>query len=171
MCDQRLWAPVRTRLDNHFSTVYLAIESQVPPEGTLFLLASAADPAPLHLVAFSMVGYLPLDFALEHPDRVGSLVAVGSSAFGLTETEKAGRGRALELLARHDCRGMETSRLRQFVHPSHWTKPEVVGLIRAMDCDLGKETLIPQLKETSALLARSPAVAIADRHPPDRCRH
>jgi pimeloyl-ACP methyl ester carboxylesterase len=150
MCDQRLWAPVRTRLDTHFSTAYLPIESQATREGMLALLVLAADPAPLHLVAFSMGGYLALDFALEHPDRVASLVAVGSSAFGLTETEKAERGRALELLARHDYRGMATSRLQQFVHPSRWTRPEVVGVIRAMERDLGKEMLVAQLKETSA---------------------
>jgi pimeloyl-ACP methyl ester carboxylesterase len=150
MCDRRLWEPVLDRLEPHFSTAYLPIESEATREGMLDLLARAAASAPLHLVAFSMGGYLALDFALERPEGVASLVTVASSAFGLAETEKAERVRALELLAKHDYRGMPTSRLRQFVHSSHWTNPQVVDVIRAMDRDLGKDTLVAQLKETSA---------------------
>ena len=156
MCDHRLWDPVRTRLEPRFSTAYLPIEQQATREGMLALLASAAEPAPLHLVAFSMGGYLALDFALEHPDSVASLITVGSSAFGLTDAEKAERVRALELLAKHDYRGMATSRLQQFVHPSHWANPAVVDVIRAMDRDLGKATLVAQLKETSARESLAP---------------
>lgn len=134
MCDHGLWASVRARLEPRLSTAYLPIESQATPrEGMLTLLASTAEPAPLHLVAFSMGGDLELDFALEHPDRVASLFTVGSSAFGLTDAEKAERGRALELLAKHDYRGMATSRLQQFVHPSRWTNLDVVDMIRARD--------------------------------------
>jgi pimeloyl-ACP methyl ester carboxylesterase len=150
MCDERLWRPVRQQLEPRFSTAYAPIESQATRQGMLDLLLRAAEPAPLHLVAFSMGGYLALDFALEHPGRVASLITVGSSAFGLTDAEKAERARALELLGKHDYRGMATSRLQQFVHPSHWANPEVVDVIRAMDRDLGKETLVAQLRETSA---------------------
>lgn len=150
MCDHRLWAPVRTRLNPRFSTAYLPIEREATRDGMLALLAAAAGPAPLHLVAFSMGGYLALDFALEHPDSVASLVTVGPSAFGLTDTEKAERLRALDPLAKHDYRGLVTSRLQQFVHPSHWANPGVIDVIRAMDGDLGKETLMAQLRETSA---------------------
>jgi len=156
MCDHRLWDPVRIRLDASYSTAYVPIEQQATREGMLALLASAADPVPLHLVAFSMGGYLALDFALGCPDRVASLITVAASAFGLTDTEKAERVRALELLAKHDYRGMPTSRLQQFVHPDHWTDPEVVDVIRAMDRDLGKATLVAQLKETSARESLAP---------------
>lgn len=158
MCDQRLWGPVRTRLDPRFSTAYAPIEHQATREGMLALLASAAESAPLHLVAFSMGGYLALEFALENPDRVASLITVGSSAFGLADTEKAERVRALELLAKYDYRGIATSRLQQFVHPSHWATPEVVDVIRAMDHDLGKATLVAQLKETSARDSLAPGL-------------
>jgi hypothetical protein len=37
---------------------------------------------------------------------------------------------------------MATCRLQQFVHPSRWTDPDVVDVIRAMERDLGKETLV-----------------------------
>ena len=91
-------------------------------DGMLALLAAAARSAPLHLVAFSMGGYLALDFALEHPDSVASLVTVGSSAFGLTVAEKAERVRALELLAKHDYRGMPASEAPQRALWREWTR-------------------------------------------------
>lgn len=149
MCDQRLWRPVRSLLEPRFSTAYVAIESQATREGMQDLLSRTGGPDPLHLVAFSMGGYLALDFALDNPGRVASLVTVGASAFGLTDVEKAERAHALDLLAKHPYRGMATTRLQQFVHPSRWSDPEVVDVIRAMDRDLGKDVLVAQLKETS----------------------
>ena len=78
MCDHRLWDPVRSRLEPRFSTAYLPIERQATRDGMLALLATAAEPAPLHLVAFSMGGYLALNLALEHPGSVASLVTVAT---------------------------------------------------------------------------------------------
>jgi pimeloyl-ACP methyl ester carboxylesterase len=149
MCDSRLWQPVRSRLEPRFSTSYLALETRHTRDGMNRTLQQASSSGPLHLVAFSMGGYLALDFALENPEQVASLVTVGSSAFGLTDAERAERVRAIAMLEQHDYRGMATSRLQQFVHPSHWNDPAVVDVIRAMDRDLGKETLIAQLRENS----------------------
>lgn len=157
MCDQRVWQPVRQRLEPRFSTDYVAIESETTRSGMLGLIHSAASTGdPLHLVAFSMGGYLALEYALDNPGRVASLVTVASSAFGLTEEEAAERVRALELLARHDYRGIPKGRINQFVHSSHQSDPRVVDVIRAMDHDLGKPVLVAQLKETSTRVSLAP---------------
>lgn len=150
MCDYRVWAPVRALLEPHFSTSYMATETRPTRAGMLELIDSAARAArPLHLVAFSMGGYLALEYALNHPGRVASLVTVASSAFGLTEREAAERARALELLEKHEYRGISPARINQFVHPSRQSDSAIVGLIRAMDGDLGKTVLVNQLRETS----------------------
>lgn len=157
MCDQRVWAPVRSRLEPRFSTDYVAIESEATREDMMGLIeAEALRGDPLHLVAFSMGGYLALEYALDNPGRVASLVTVASSAFGLTEQEAAERVRALELLAQHEYRGIPKSRINQFVHPSHQSDPGVVDVIRAMDHDLGKPVLVAQLKETSTRVSLAP---------------
>jgi pimeloyl-ACP methyl ester carboxylesterase len=157
MCDQRVWQPVWRALGPGFSTDYVPIESQLTRQGMLDLVHSADTAGdPLHLVAFSMGGYLALEYALDNPGRVASLVTVASSAFGLTEQEAAERVRALELLATHDYRGIPKSRINQFVHPSHQADPAVVDVIRAMDHDLGKTVLMAQLKETSTRASLAP---------------
>lgn len=163
MCDHRLWAPVRARLEPRFSTDYIPIESELTREGMLGLIHSAASTGdPLHLVAFSMGGYLALQYALDNPGRVASLVTVASSAFGLTEAEAAERMRALDLLAKHDYRGIPPARLNQFVHPSRRSDPAVVDVIRAMDRDLGKAVLVAQLTETSTRASLAPRLPELD---------
>lgn len=163
MCDQRIWAPVRQRLEPRFSTDYVPIESEATRAGMLGLIHSTASTGdPLHLVAFSMGGYLALEYALDNPGRVASLVTVASSAFGLTEAEAAERVRALDLLAKHDYRGIPPARINQFVHPSHQHDPAVVDVIRAMDRDLGKPVLMAQLKETSTRTSLAPRLAELD---------
>ena len=163
MCDQRLWQPVWSALGPRFSCDYVAVESEPTRAGMLGLVHSAASAGdPLHIVAFSMGGYLALEYALDNPGRVASLITVGSSAFGLTQQEAADRIRALELLEKHDYRGMATTRLNQFVHPSHQSDPAVVDLIRAMDRDLGKPVLMAQLKETSTRTSLAPRLPELD---------
>lgn len=163
MCDRRLWQPVWQRLIPQFSCDYVATETEKTREGMLGLIHSAASVGePLHLVAFSMGGYLAFEYALANPGRVASLVTVASSAFGLTDKEKADRIRSLPMLEKHDYRGMPTARLNQFVHPSRQSEPAVVDVIRAMDRELGKEVLMAQLKETSTRISLAPRLGELD---------
>ncbi|MEQ1780872.1 MAG: alpha/beta fold hydrolase [Hyphomonadaceae bacterium] len=156
-CDQRLWAPVWQRLIPRFSCDYVPAETQPTREGMLGLIHSAASVGePLNLVAFSIGGYLGLEYALTHPGRVASLITVGSSAFGLSDAEKTQRVRMVAMLEHHEYRGMPPARLNQFVHPSRQTDPEVVDVIRAMDRELGKPVLMAQLKETSTRASLAP---------------
>lgn len=160
MCDQRLWRPVWQRLIPRFSCDYVSTETEQTREGMLGLIHSVASVGePIDLVAFSMGGYLALEYALANPGRVASLITVGSSAFGLTDQEKADRARALAMLEKHDYRGMPATRLNQFVHPSRQADPQVVDVIRAMDRDLGKTVLVAQLKETSTRPSLAPRLA------------
>jgi pimeloyl-ACP methyl ester carboxylesterase len=163
MCDQRVWAPVWRRLSPRFSLDYVAIETVTTRRAMLDLIHSAASAGdPLHLVAFSMGGYLALEFALDNPGQVASLITVASSAFGLTSEEAAERIRALELLERHDYRGIPKARINQFVHPSHQNDPAVIDTVRAMDHDLGKPVLVAQLRETSTRTSLAPRLRELD---------
>lgn len=163
MCDRRVWTPVWDELGPGWLCDYIPIETELTRAGMRGLIASAgATGDPLHLVAFSMGGYLALEYALDNPGRVASLTTVASSAFGLTEAESAQRVRAIEFLEAHDYRGIPTQRINQFVHPSHQADPAVVDVIRAMDRDLGKSVLVAQMKETSNRISLAPRLGELD---------
>ncbi|MDP3737687.1 MAG: alpha/beta hydrolase [Hyphomonadaceae bacterium] len=163
MCDRRIWEPVWRELNGRFPVGYIPIETTFTHDGMIGLFDTAASVGrKLNLVAFSMGGYLALQYTLDHPDRVASLAVIGTSAFGLSEKEKAERGRALKYLATHEYRGIPPSRINPFVHPSHQSDPGVVDVIRAMDRDLGKEVLMAQLRETTTRESLEPRLRELD---------
>jgi pimeloyl-ACP methyl ester carboxylesterase len=157
MCDQRLWAPVWKELGGRFGTSYVPLETELTRPGMQRLIAEAGSGAePINLIGFSMGGYFALEYTLETPDRIASLVMVSASAFGLTEAEIAERQKAVAYLSTHDYRGIAPARIAQFVHPSRTNDPAVAGVMRDMDRDLGKETLIAQLRETTDRVSLGP---------------
>jgi pimeloyl-ACP methyl ester carboxylesterase len=156
MCDWRIWAPVWAELDG-VETGYIALERERTRQRMRALIAAAGDSdGPLNLIGFSMGGYFALEYALDNPDRVASLVLVSASAFGLTPAELATRRRSVADLETHDYAGISPGRLAQFIHPSRQSDPAVADVMRAMDHDLGKDVLLAQLKETSERISLGP---------------
>ncbi|MEZ5939265.1 MAG: alpha/beta hydrolase [Hyphomonadaceae bacterium] len=154
MCDRRLWAPVWRALDapiadGRMAPRYIAVETRLTREAIRAAFDEAAERGPLNLIGFSMGGYLSLEYALDHPERVASLIVVCSSSYGLSEAEKAERAKVVAFLETHAYRGISTSRLNLFVHPGKQADTEVTDTIRAMDRDLGQPVLLAQMRETT----------------------
>lgn len=149
MCDRRVWEPVWAELGGAFGHRYIPVETRLTRTDIRAAFDEAASDGPLHLVGFSMGGYLALEYTLDHPDRVASLAVVCSSARGLSDAEKADRAKVIDFLETHAYRGISASRINPFVHPSHQSDPAVVDVIRAMDRDLGQRVLLAQMRETT----------------------
>jgi pimeloyl-ACP methyl ester carboxylesterase len=156
MCDRRLWASTWRILPGRFGTSYVATETELTRAGIRRLIADAGAADRLDLIGFSMGGYFALEYALGHPERVASLVMISASAYGLTDAEIAERRKAIGYLEAHDYHGIAQARLAQFVHPSRAHDPVVAGVMREMDRDLGKETLLAQLRETTERVSLGP---------------
>ena len=112
MCDQRLWAPVWQRLSPRFSTVIMSpIETQPTRAGHARPDSIRPHPSAIRFISSRSpwAAIWRWNMPLANPGRVASLVTVGSSAFGLTDEEKAERVRALAMLEKHDYRGMPTA--------------------------------------------------------------
>ncbi|WP_130243937.1 alpha/beta fold hydrolase [Pseudoalteromonas rubra] len=150
MCDDRLWTPVQRHLSSDYQVEHIAIESQPDRDAMHQLIASHTAVQPCHLVGFSMGGYLALEHALSRQPRLRSLVLIATSAQGLTAQEQQSRAAMLDWLSQHPYRGMSDKRLAEFVHAGQLSNPEVVSVVRAMDRQLGQQTLLAQLRATTA---------------------
>ena len=148
MCDARVWQPVRDLIKPAFDTAYIPLETAQSADEfrDRFHQAHDQSAAPLNLVAFSMGGYLALEFAIRNPEKVASLVTVCTSAFGLHEKEKAQRQAALHYLETHTYRGIADARIKQMLHPDHFQDNNIKQTMRDMDQDIGLEILKIQLQ-------------------------
>jgi pimeloyl-ACP methyl ester carboxylesterase len=159
MCDRRVWEPVWRALGHRVSPRYIPIETRLTREAIRAAFDEAAADGPMHLIGFSMGGYLSLEYATEYPQRVASLVTLCTSAYGLSEEEKAERAKVIAFLETHDYRGISTSRMNVFVHPSRHDDTGVTDVIRAMDRDLGQNVLLAQMRETTRRVSLMDRVA------------
>lgn len=156
MCDQRLWGRLAPLLPPRFAPGYVPLHQARTRAQMQALIAARTAPA-AHVVGFSMGGYLALEHALNHPDRVASLVLIASSARGLRAEERDRRLRTMAVLEQHAYAGMPRSQLRNFILPHHLDDPAIAGVIAQMSLDLGKETMLAQFAasmERPDLMAR-----------------
>lgn len=148
MCDHRLWFRLAPLLAPHFDTEHVPIHDAHDHDSMLAMIHHAVGEG-AWLLGYSLGGYLSLQYLIQHHDKVRGLILVASSALGLPEHERANRRGILKWLQTHDYEGMTPKRLAQFIHPSQLLDPEVSGVVRDMDRDLGKPVLMTQLRETS----------------------
>ena len=150
MCDRRVWDPVWNALQDGFGFDYIPIETARNRQDVRALFETARNgEEKLNLIAFSMGGYMAIEFALRHPERVNTLTTVSSSAFGLHDEEKRQRLATIRFLETANYVGVTDRRLNQMLHPDHRRDEHIKGIMRAMDRDLGRDVLIAQLRETS----------------------
>ncbi|MGB0521786.1 MAG: alpha/beta fold hydrolase [Flammeovirgaceae bacterium] len=148
MCDEQLWQPVWEQLPADLSKHFISLDRGNSFEELEAHVLQSLPPDPVHLVAFSMGGYVAQRLALAHPTRIQSLTLLASSAKGLKKAELHMREHTLQYLKEATYNGIAMARIRQLVHPNH-IKPAVMEAIKAMDKRLGKAVLIAQLEATS----------------------
>ncbi|WP_267929821.1 alpha/beta fold hydrolase [Paraburkholderia sp. ZP32-5] len=105
-------------------------------------------PAGLHIVAFSMGGYLALEHTLANPQQVRSPVIVAASARGLTTQEKVRRQRMLEQLSKRPYAGISTAQLSAYLGPTSAEDSQATETIIEMDRTFGGKVLQAQIRAT-----------------------
>ena len=145
MCDQRLWQQLWLKLNPAIEPQHITYPAaELLTDISLDLEQQLAEDAS-HLVGFSMGGYLALDYAIKHPQRVNKLVIIAATGKALPAEELAKRDKILRYAKSPYYQGSNAQRIGQFIHPQHATT-ELIELIQAMDKDLGKHTLIAHLQ-------------------------
>ncbi|GGW83968.1 alpha/beta fold hydrolase [Alteromonas halophila] len=149
LCDERVWLPVWRQL--HLTQRrYVPLQWAASLEEMLALTADRVlDNERVHLVGYSMGGYIAAHYALSHPQHVASLTLIGYDPDGLSKDELARRKQLVAALKKGQFNPAAKPFVQRFVHPRHQQSPEVAGVVTDMARDLGKNTLLAHTQSTT----------------------
>lgn len=157
LCDERVWLPVWRQL-SIYQRRYVPLQWASSKEDMLALTSDRVlDNEQVHLVGFSMGGYMAATWATQNQSKVASLTMIGASPYGLTAEEEKRRGQLVTMLKKGSFQPDKAAYVSRFVHPSHHNNPDVAGVVREMGKDLGAATLLAHTSATT------PRPAIIDK--------
>lgn len=157
-CDERLWMPLwrMMALDDRR---YVPLQWAQTLEQMLGLVRHAVAGDTVHLVGFSMGGYVATLFALAQPQQIASLTLIGFDSAGLGPQEVQARQRIVQALDKGQFRPMSEARLAQMVEPTAVDAEQARRIVRAMEEDLGGSVLKYHLGAASERADMTPALA------------
>lgn len=156
LCDERVFMPCWRAIDIP-KRAFVPLQWAESLEQMLALSHDRLDyfDEPVHLVGFSMGGYVAALTALEQPNRVASLTLIGSYPGQFDQQERQARNNIIQAIKNKKYQGMSDNRLKQFVLSVD--NSQVIDIIKAMESDLGPAVLAAQmaaLSEREDLTAR-----------------
>ncbi len=158
LCDAELWSfQAEALLDISDPTIAdLTCDDDV---GGMAARALANAPPSFDLIALSMGGYVAFEVLRQAPERVTSLVLLGTSA-GLDDPERIAKRRAgIEALKIGRFLGVTDRLLPQLIHPSRLEDP-LADRIKAMAARVGSDGFVCQQK---AILSRQDSIPLLSR--------
>ena len=114
---------------------------------------------PVHLVGYSMGGYIAALTALEHQGCVASLTLIASACDELPKDEIQQRQQWLKLIKNKKYIGMTEKRLKRFFHDCHQQHSEFLNIVKQMEQDLGAAVLAAQINATQPRKNLLPSLA------------
>jgi pimeloyl-ACP methyl ester carboxylesterase len=114
---------------------------------------------PVHLVGFSMGGYIAALTAIENQSRIASLTLISSASDELPREEVLQRIQLLKLIKNKRYSGMTDKGLKRVFHESHHQKIEFLNIVKQMEQDLGAGILSTQIAATQSRKNLIPALS------------
>lgn len=149
LCDERIWLPVWKQL-SLAKRRYVPLQWATSLDDMLALTGDRqVDDEKVHLVGFSMGGYIASKWALENPRYVASLTLIGYNPQGLGIEELKRRKQLLAVLKNGPFKPSSPNYIKNFVHPDALGREDVAGTVADMGDDLGKGTLIAHTESTT----------------------
>ncbi|MEW9797891.1 alpha/beta fold hydrolase [Alteromonas sp. CYL-A6] len=148
-CDERVWLPVWQHLACR-QRRYVPLQWASSLAEMLALTSDRVlDGEKVHLVGYSMGGYVASLFASEHADSVASLTLIGYDPKGLGDEETARRNLLVTFLKKGQFKPDSSAFLSRFIHPARLKDEHVAGVMTAMAADLGSTTLLAHTLSTT----------------------
>lgn len=149
LCDERIWIPVWKQLPE-IDRRYVPLQWATSLNDMIALTDDrVGDREKVHLVGYSMGGYIATHFACDNPERVASLTLIGYDPAGLSATELSRRAQLAKQLQSAKFNPKSEQFIAHFVHPENRQNNEVVSILTAMAEDLGVATLNVQSHATT----------------------
>lgn len=142
LCDERVWIPVWAQL-NCAQKAYVPLQWAENIQHMMMLTEDRVESfsEPVHLVGFSMGGYIASQYAINNPQKVASLTLIGYCSEGLSKQELEQRLLLIKTISSKKYKGASIARTQQFLHRQNHTNTELIKTIMTMSDDLGASVL------------------------------
>ena len=114
---------------------------------------------PVHVVGFSMGGYIAALVALQAPEKIASLTLLSSSCQTLPPAELNQRNSLLTAIKQTKFKGMSDKQIATMLHAKNGNNSSIISVIRQMEQDLGMPVLASQMTATSQRIDLLPQLA------------
>ena len=142
LCDERIFLPLWRQL-NIAQRRYVPLQWASSQEEMLALSEDRIlDNEKVHLVGYSMGGFIASLVAQCNPHNIASVTLIGYNPEGLSKEEIAKRKQLTSMLKQGNFKPDNDAYLSRFIHPSRLNDDKVAGVVKSMAQDLGKTTLL-----------------------------
>ncbi|MBQ4827866.1 alpha/beta hydrolase [Alteromonas sp. CI.11.F.A3] len=149
LCDERVWLPVWQRMKIS-QRRYVPLQWAATKDDMLALTSDRViQDEKVHLVGYSMGGYIAALWASQNMEHVASITLIGYDAKGLSSEEIARRKQMVSMLSNGEFKPENPAYFARFVHTTHQENPDVMGVVQSMAEDLGKNTLVGHTQATT----------------------
>jgi pimeloyl-ACP methyl ester carboxylesterase len=155
LCDERIFMPLWLALNANGnlmeSKAFVPLQWADDLEQMLALSEDrlAYFPSKVHLVGFSMGGYIAALVALANPEKVASLTLLSSTGAALASQDLAQRKLLLGAIKNKQYKGMTQSYIEFMLHTKNHENGLIAALIKEMADDLGPAVLAAQTNATA----------------------
>ena len=149
LCDERIFMPMWKHMSIN-QRRFVPLQWANSLEDMLALTSDRVlSDEKVHVVGYSMGGFVAAKWASLHAEQVASLTLIGYDGYGLSADEIARRKQMVSLLKNGNFRVDNPQYLARFVHPSQQQNENVAGVVQGMGEDLGKNTLLAHTQATT----------------------
>lgn len=149
-CDERIWLPVWRKMALA-QRCYVPLQWANNLSDMLALTSDRIDSCDtkVHLVGFSMGGYIASLAALKLPQKVAALTLVCYSPFGFTPQQINQRQQLMRHIQQGNYTGITARTLKEHLAAVNLDNATLVETFKSMTEDLGQATLAAQLKAST----------------------